>query len=209
MSEWQPIETAPRDGTHILACHAGRFGDVTCTFNQVPPSVVHWFGWPEDAAGFYLSVALGEQKTPFEYTHWKPLGPEPGRLAALSAQQAPAASQSPGVPAGKMLAYELDGVIIDVEEGNGFDEVCLRTIKRVRASLAAPGAERVDARDGERDRIDAERYRWLREHSYVQGDYGVPRAIHFGAGFVQTKPELLDAAIDAARLIPGQPEQGR
>lgn len=85
---WQPIETAPKDGTHILACHAGRPYDDTYTFNQAPPSVVHWFGWPEDAAGFYLSVALGDQKLPFEYTHWKPLGKEPCDAKRLEAEAA-------------------------------------------------------------------------------------------------------------------------
>jgi hypothetical protein len=38
------------------------------------------------------------------------------------------------------LHYELDGVIADVEHGNGFDAVCLSTIKRVRDALA--GAEK-------------------------------------------------------------------
>ena len=33
------------------------------------------------------------------------------------------------------LFYELDGVITDVERGNGFDDVCLRTLKRVRDAL--------------------------------------------------------------------------
>jgi len=33
------------------------------------------------------------------------------------------------------LHYELTGVIVDVEEGNGFDDVCLNTIKRVRDFL--------------------------------------------------------------------------
>lgn len=35
------------------------------------------------------------------------------------------------------LAYELDGVISDVEKGGCFDGVCLLTIKRVRDALAA------------------------------------------------------------------------
>ena len=39
----------------------------------------------------------------------------------------------------KVLSYELLGVITDVEEGGGFDEVCLNTIKRVHNILA--GAE--------------------------------------------------------------------
>lgn len=37
----------------------------------------------------------------------------------------------------RMLAYELEGVVIDVEreEGGGFDAVCLNTVKRVRNAL--------------------------------------------------------------------------
>jgi hypothetical protein len=38
-----------------------------------------------------------------------------------------------------MLGYELDGVIYDTEH-NGFDEVCLNTVKRVRVALAAAPA---------------------------------------------------------------------
>ena len=33
-------------------------------------------------------------------------------------------------------ALELEGVIIDTEQGHGFDEICLATIKRVQAALA-------------------------------------------------------------------------
>lgn len=33
------------------------------------------------------------------------------------------------------LSYELLGVIIDVEEGGGFDDICLDTIKRVYVAL--------------------------------------------------------------------------
>lgn len=31
--------------------------------------------------------------------------------------------------------YELEGVIIDIEDGDGFDEVCLNTVKRVQSVL--------------------------------------------------------------------------
>ena len=33
-------------------------------------------------------------------------------------------------------SYELMGVITDVEEGDGFDDVCLNTVKRVAEHLA-------------------------------------------------------------------------
>ena len=36
----------------------------------------------------------------------------------------------------RRLSFELVGVIIDVEHGHGFDDVCLATIKRVEAALA-------------------------------------------------------------------------
>jgi hypothetical protein len=61
---WQPIETAPKDGTHILAWR-----------NNNPPTVVHWFDDPE-APGFYTSVNEIAPNYPFNPTHWMPL-PEP------------------------------------------------------------------------------------------------------------------------------------
>ena len=36
----------------------------------------------------------------------------------------------------KHQSYELMGVITDVEEGDGFDDVCLSTVKRVAEHLA-------------------------------------------------------------------------
>jgi hypothetical protein len=36
----------------------------------------------------------------------------------------------------KHQSYELMGVITDVEEGDGFDDVCLTTVKRVAQHLA-------------------------------------------------------------------------
>ena len=35
----------------------------------------------------------------------------------------------------KMQGYELDGVLIDTEDGEGFDTVCLNTVKRVNKYL--------------------------------------------------------------------------
>lgn len=43
---------------------------------------------------------------------------------------------------------------------------------------------------------DAERYRWLRCHSWKDA---LHQDIHFGEAITQTKPESVDAAIDAAR----------
>lgn len=33
-------------------------------------------------------------------------------------------------------SYELSGVVIDIEQGDGFDPVCLSTVKRVESYLA-------------------------------------------------------------------------
>lgn len=76
MWEWQSIETAPRDGTHILACDATVAYDEHWTFNQRPPTVVHWWSNPGEE-GFYTSVNELEPQEPFRATHWKPLGPAP------------------------------------------------------------------------------------------------------------------------------------
>lgn len=35
----------------------------------------------------------------------------------------------------RMLGHELDGAIIDAEQGEGLDDVCLGTMKRVRDAL--------------------------------------------------------------------------
>ena len=69
---WQPIETAPRDGTHIFVCRETNKFSENWTFQQSPPTVAHWF---ED--GFYTSVNTDMlPETPYEATHWMPL-PEP------------------------------------------------------------------------------------------------------------------------------------
>jgi hypothetical protein len=63
-SQWQPIETAPKDGTVILASLPG---------SDVPHSV----RWHNMKRGWCLSWdgwKLGEYSQP---THWQPLPPEP------------------------------------------------------------------------------------------------------------------------------------
>ena len=37
----------------------------------------------------------------------------------------------------KKQSYELTGVIVDTEEGDGFDHICLDTVKRVKSYLAS------------------------------------------------------------------------
>lgn len=66
--DWQPIETAPKDGTHILAYPV--LLDVAC--------VVLWEGnWAKG----HWRVALTEREPPYQLTHWKrldrPLPPPP------------------------------------------------------------------------------------------------------------------------------------
>ena len=75
--DWRPISSAPKDGTHFLACDARVPYSESWTFNQRPPTVVHWWGNPGEE-GFYTSVNELEPQTPFEATHWKPLGEPPG-----------------------------------------------------------------------------------------------------------------------------------
>lgn len=78
-TRWQPIETAPHDGTHILV------GTFPCPKGAVTITTAHWWGPPSFAGEgppvgeWALSVnALGEYsdcgvKAP---THWQPL-PDP------------------------------------------------------------------------------------------------------------------------------------
>jgi hypothetical protein len=66
----QPIDTAPRDGTHILAWRIPL--GIRVTNNTHPPTVVHWFEDP-DEPGFYTSVNEIAPEHPFNPTHWMPL----------------------------------------------------------------------------------------------------------------------------------------
>ena len=88
----------------------------------------------------------------------------------------PISDQAAGEPIYK-LAYELDAVIIDTEQGHGFDNICLATIKRVRDALrsAAPttGSAPVafyDPNDGSRQ----ESFVWASDYPNGTGSSNVP-----------------------------------
>ena len=65
MSDWQPIETAPRDGTMIL-CYHPKYG-------MILPGV--WDGGDQNA--FELKDERLEYVKDFYPTHWMPLPPLP------------------------------------------------------------------------------------------------------------------------------------
>lgn len=73
MGMWAPIETAPKNGSHFLACIAGTtFGYWEGERAPAVQTVVHWWGAPGEE-GFYTSVNELEPQKPFDATHWKPL----------------------------------------------------------------------------------------------------------------------------------------
>lgn len=70
---WRTIDTAPRDGQHILAMKAGTsFGYMHGQPLPQVQTVVHWFDDPEEP-GFYISISEADPQHPFDATHWKPL----------------------------------------------------------------------------------------------------------------------------------------
>jgi len=80
-SEWLPIETAPKDGTHILI---GDFSGTGAGFGWYEgvrvawQAIAHWWGH-EGEEGFYLSTgASGDSDVPMKATHWMslPEGPK-------------------------------------------------------------------------------------------------------------------------------------
>lgn len=70
MSEWQPIDTAPKDGTPVLLWPGAEIWA-----GQTTPAVGWWaeyFGWICSSAGASGEVA----------THWMPLPTPPADMAA-------------------------------------------------------------------------------------------------------------------------------
>jgi hypothetical protein len=65
MTEWHPIETAPKDATPFLAC----------TVRGPNTSHGHFIAWwGNEALGF---MEISTEKSHFGATHWMPLPPLP------------------------------------------------------------------------------------------------------------------------------------
>lgn len=69
MTAWQPISTAPKDGTWILAIIAG-FWEMNIPYI---PDVV---SWNDESGGWNFCEEEGEIDKDWKPTHWMPL-PEP------------------------------------------------------------------------------------------------------------------------------------
>lgn len=80
---WQPIETAPRDGTQILAC--AQLSDGLIVQGYTPDqSIVKWCDREKDfiamADGYFSIKSQGDMWTTYHepyVTHWRPLPPPP------------------------------------------------------------------------------------------------------------------------------------
>jgi hypothetical protein len=79
MSEWQPIETAPKDGTRVIVYPIlvpslfRRTGRSDASYMRpLEPAIAYWYG-PE-SNGYWVGVHHRDAKT--NPTHWMPL-PEP------------------------------------------------------------------------------------------------------------------------------------
>lgn len=85
MSEWRPIETAPKDGRHILLLQAGHtddyptrvvnafWGDKFAGYSADNPDNYAWLNWHE---GFEYTEG-GVLWATVEPTHWMPLPAPP------------------------------------------------------------------------------------------------------------------------------------
>lgn len=82
MSDWQPMETAPKDGRHLLL-----FGwyvyPVDYYEKQKSPIVIsgQWWVSPHSQEGFWIAVSERETCEIFHATHWMPSPPPPETAA--------------------------------------------------------------------------------------------------------------------------------
>jgi len=80
VSDWQPIATAPKDGTPILACFEGY--EVDATYNLHPsshPITVYWGTYHPNSPGKNGWRDGNGHLRPY-MTHWMPVPPPPKPL---------------------------------------------------------------------------------------------------------------------------------
>ena len=82
MSEWQPINTAPKDGTKILAFCQPRHIETGApmSFNYI--GVVWWRGDRRPFIDSLWKWRHSQNDSAAEPTHWMPLPPPPALIAS-------------------------------------------------------------------------------------------------------------------------------
>lgn len=78
MSEWQPIETAPKDGEYVIVSYGAGFVTQACYTTAIDASNGNW----EDREGWFVYIADDAVysdsflESPVQPKHWMPL-PKP------------------------------------------------------------------------------------------------------------------------------------
>lgn len=83
--EWQPIETAPRDGTAVLVMRdiwPGTNSGKAEECNGHNTYVAEWWAGERDGAGAWICYmdAIQDPECPVEPTHWMPLPAPPSNV---------------------------------------------------------------------------------------------------------------------------------
>lgn len=77
---WQPIDTAPKDGTEILGWGECA-GEINGPHGVPCKALIEWRGGRTDWAGYEWSVNGGDHySTWMKPTHWFPLPPPPSEV---------------------------------------------------------------------------------------------------------------------------------
>lgn len=131
---WQPIETAPRDGTAVLVMSDNWTGTKTGRAEECNGDntyVAQW--WKDDGC-------RGVWECPVEPTHWMPLPPPPSASASSSAG-GDGERINVERDAYKMLAEGLDKLCAAYRTGRPPSEKTFQQIEKARGALGRAGEE--------------------------------------------------------------------